>query len=415
MPNKTPSPAPPPAQGATGSGRMAWVVLTVLLLFSIAAPINQFKVPPLLPVLMQALNLSVTRAGLLMSVFAVTGLILAIPAGFIFQKIGARLTGLLAGGSIVIGAALGAVSSGVDGLLLSRVIEGIGTSFMAVLAPAIIAVWFSANKRGVAMGVWANWVPLGSTTMLILAPILAAQGAWRAVWWFGAFYALVVSGLYLFVLRPAPAQVASPALSASPPSATVGEMGSVLRNGPLWLLSIAFGFFTMAFMGFATFLPTYLSMVQNIPLPQAAQWASLVTIAAIISAPLAGIFSDRIGSRKIPYELGLALNAILLPLGAVFHGSPLIVLITVQGLAVGVVPPNIFAAATEVVGDERLGGLAMGVIMVGQNAGMLAGPIVFGALVESAGGWPLAFGSLALICLLGLLAGGLAKVKSISR
>jgi len=53
--------------------------------------------------------------------------------------------------------------------------------------------------------------------------------------------------------------------------------------------------------------------------------------------------------------------------------------------------------------------------MVGQNAGMLAGPIVFGALVESAGGWPLAFGSLAVICLLGLLAGGLAKVKAISR
>ncbi len=406
-------PAPPPAQGATGSARMAWIVLAVLLLFSIAAPINQFKVPPLLPVLMQALNLSVTRAGLLMSVFAVTGLILAIPAGFIFQKMGARLTGLLAGGSIVIGAALGAVSSGVDSLLLSRVIEGIGTSFMAVLAPAIIAVWFAAKKRGVAMGVWANWVPIGSTAMLILAPILARQGAWRAVWWFGALYALAVSGLYLLVVKSPRHPVAPTALPASSPSATAAEMRGVLRNRHLWLLGAAFGFFTMAFMGFATYLPTYLSLVQNIPLAQAAQWASLVTIAAIISAPLAGILSDRIGSRKIPYELGLVLNAILLPLGAIFHGNPLIVLILVQGLAVGIVPPNIFAAATEVVGDERLGGLAMGVIMVGQNAGMLTGPIIFGALIESAWGWPLAFGSLAAMCLLGALAGGLAKVKAI--
>ncbi len=135
MPTTLP-PAPPPAPRTASGGRMAWIVLAVLLLFSIAAPINQFKVPPILPVLMQALNLSVSRAGLLMSVFAITGLILAIPAGFIFQKMGARLTGLLAGGSIVIGAALGASSTGVGSLLFSRVIEGIGTSFMAVLAPA---------------------------------------------------------------------------------------------------------------------------------------------------------------------------------------------------------------------------------------------------------------------------------------
>ena len=55
----------------------------------------------------------------------------------------------------------------------------------------------------------------------------------------------------------------------------------------------------------------------------------------------------------------------------------------------------------------------MGVVMVGQNAGTLVGPLVFGALVESAGGWPVAFGSAAVFCLGAIIAGGAAKLKNI--
>jgi len=105
------------------------------------------------------------------------------------------------------------------------------------------------------------------------------------------------------------------------------------------------------------------------------------------------------------------LMAIMMPLIAVMGSGALIVLVIAQGLVGGLVPTNIFSAGVEVVEDERLGGLAMGVIMVGQNAGMLVGPVIFGALAESAGGWLLAFGSLAVMCLLGAVAGWLAKTR----
>ena len=88
--------------------------------------------------------------------------------------------------------------------------------------------------------------------------------------------------------------------------------------------------------------------------------------------------------RKIVLT-GLVLGALTLPLVVlVADPSALLILVIVQGLILGLVPTTIFSAAVEVVGDERLGGLAMGVIMVGQNAGMLIGPIIFGALAESA-------------------------------
>jgi MFS family permease len=398
----------------TGNRRATpWLILAVLLLFSIAAPLNQFKVPPILPVLMDAFGISVGGAGLLMSVYAVTGLILALPSGFIFQKAGYRVTGLLAGGSIVLGATLGALTQGTGSLLASRVVEGIGTSFMAVLAPAIIAQWFIARRRGTAMGIWAAWVPVGTTVMLIIAPSLAQAAGWRGVWWFGAIYAVVVTVLYLAFVRPPPVlrpSEASGAADAAAPAARVTP-AHVLRNRNIWLLAAAFGGFNGAVIGFATYMPTFLATQRGLTLAQSALLASIPTFVTIFSAPGGGILSDRIGSRKKPYLVGLALAAALLPLTGALAAGALILLLIVSGLALGLVPTNIFAAAVEAANDEQQSGMAMAVIMVGQNAGMLIGPIIFGALVESAAGWPAAFASLAIMSLLGVLAGWLAKVR----
>jgi len=398
-------PQNPTEQAATPS--RAWLILAVLLLFSIAAPLNQFKVPPIMPLLMEALGLSVGRSGLLMSVFAVTGLILALPSGFIFQKVGHRATGLLAGGSIVIGAALGALSQGTGVLLISRVIEGIGTSFMAVLAPAIIAQWFSRHHRGTAMGIWSAWVPVGTAAMLILAPWIAQASDWRSVWWLGAGYALTVTLLYLAFVRPA--RSADDELSAARAAPTINAV-QVLRNRDIWLLAAAFGAFNAAVIGFGTYMPTFLTGERGLSLSQASLLSSVPTLITIFSAPAGGLVSDSVGSRKKPFLLGLGVALVLFPLVSVLSVTGLIVLVIVQGLFFGLIPTNIFAAAVEAAGHEKQGGMAMAMIMVGQNGGMLLGPVIFGALAEGAG-WSAAFISLSGLAALGFVAGWLAKVR----
>ena len=108
--------------------------------------------------------------------------------------------------------------------------------------------------------------------------------------------------------------------------------------------------------------------------------------------------------------MGLAAAIVLLPLVGVLSAGALIALLVINGLVTGLIPTNIFVAAVEATGDERQGGSAMAVIMVGQNAGMLLGPAVFGTLAEAAG-WPAAFASLAVLSALGLLAGWVARVR----
>jgi MFS family permease len=391
--------------------RSPWFILVIVLLTSMAAPLNQFKVPPVLSLLMEAFSQSAGRAGLLMSVFAITGLILAIPAGFIFQRLGYRTTGAIAILSIILGAALGAFSRDVGTMLASRFIEGAGMGFMTVLAPAIIAMWFPTDQRGKAMGIWATWVPLGSTVMFLLAPLLAGRWNWQAVWWFGCFYGLFVGLLYYFLLPPPPEPLLNKATPAPPRPLTGRELRGVLRNRDLWLISILFGCFNYVFMAFMTWAPTFLHELRGASLGNASLTVSLMAMLPLVSCPLAGWISDRVHSRKVICVLPMVLMALLWPLSFSVDAELFLALVVVLGFITGFVPTGVLAAGVEAVGDERLGGMAMAVIQVGQNSGMLLGPLVFGWMVESMGGWQVAFWSLTPVSAIGAIASWMAKMK----
>ena len=166
---------------SSGAG-FAWVILTVVLLASVAGSLNQFKPPPLIPVLTDAFRIDLGQAGLLMSGFALAGLVLALPAGVILQRLGPKLAGSIALAFLVIGSSWGALSTSAASLVASRVIEGVGFGLIAVVGPAAVALWFPLEKRGVPMGIWATWVPVGSVVMLNLAPAVETAWNWQAVW-----------------------------------------------------------------------------------------------------------------------------------------------------------------------------------------------------------------------------------------
>ena len=74
-----------------------------------------------MPVLMQTFQIDLTQAGLLMSIIAIIGLMLALPTGIILQRLGPKVTLLIALGLTAIGAGIGALSENFTGLLTSRV------------------------------------------------------------------------------------------------------------------------------------------------------------------------------------------------------------------------------------------------------------------------------------------------------
>ncbi|MBN2503037.1 MAG: MFS transporter [Anaerolineales bacterium] len=382
----------------------AWVILAIVFLASVCAPLNQNKVPPLMPILMDAFQLNLSQAGSLMSVFAITGLILSLPAGFILQRLGPKISGLIALSSLGFGAVMGAFAHNLAFLLAGRVIEGIGMGLIAVVAPATIAMWFPPEKQGIPMGLWATWVPLGNVTMLLVAPALATAFGWQSVWWVGAGVTLVILVLYGFLVRVPPVK------AEDLEQQHFHLQFKALINRDVWLLGFMFACTTFTFMGINTFYPTYLSEVRGYNLQQASQIASISTGLVLISAPLAGWLSDKVGSRKLFFTFPYLILALMMLLPFNITGWQIYAYLIVLGCLAGAVPTATFAAAPEVIGDPRLSGLALGIVMFGQNLGMVIGPLVFGGLVEKLG-WAQAGYLLIPVLLLGFILGRMVNIR----
>jgi len=386
----------------------AWVILFVVFLMSVAAPLNMAKVPPLMPVLREAFALSLSQAGSLMSVFAITGLILALPTGFIMQRLGPKTTGIVAMACLVAGASLGALSTTAGLLLTSRVIEGLGMGLITVVAPAIIAMWFPREKRGVPMGIWATWVPVGYVLMYNLSPAITTSFGWQAVWWSAAGFALVALVLFALLMRMPTESEQLPRMDRA--AGEPVKFGKALANRNIWLLALTFACFNLVFQGIGTFFPTFLSEVRGYPLGQASFIASISTMVVLASAPLAGWISDLIGSRKWMIIVPTTIIAVMVTWQFKVEGAALYAFMAAMGLIVGAVPTATFSAVPEVMDRPELAGIGMAVLSVGQNFGMVVGPIVFGQMVEAVG-WLTAAYWLIPFCGVALVAIALTKVR----
>ena len=398
--------SPPVSVTKKSSGiAYAWIILIVVYLASIAAAYDQFKVPPIMPVLMDRFHIDLTQAGLLMSSIAMIGLVLALPAGIILQRLGSKVTILIALALMAAGSLIGALSANYVLLLISRVFEGAGIGLIGVAAPATITMWFPPEKQGTPMGIWATWVPVGSLIVYNLSPVLTPTLGWETVWWVGAGSAILMMILSGFLIVQPPVSEAPGA-----PVQEAPDLREVLSNRDLWLLAAAFAFFNLALVSIGTYYPTFLNQERGYPLGQAAFISSIITIVVLFAAPAAGWISDRIGSRRLVFSLPFLAVAVSLIFPFRVTGWQIIAVLAAQGVIVGAIPTAIFASVSEVVRKPESAGLGLALILTGQSVGQLVGPILFGELVERSG-WLTAGYMMIPFCLLGFICSWMVKIR----
>ena len=363
---------------------------------------------------MEEFQLSLGQSGMLTSFFAITGLLLAFPAGIIIQRLGPKFAGLIALGSLVAGSTMGIFSTSINILLFSRVIEGIGMGLIAVVGPAVIAMWFPRKNQGIPMGIWSTWASMGALLMYNLAPMIANTGGWQAVWWFGSIFALVGFILLAFFMK-VPAKSMNPVAEQNSDStngsiSTQSGMKETLMNVNLWLLAFQFACYVCVLSAFATFLPTFLNAELDFDLADAAFIASIPTFVILGAAPFSGWLSDKIGSRKKIYTIAFACLAVILIFP--FHLSPeqFPYFMPLMGIVAAGVPTAVFASVPEVTKNPKMIGIAVAMLITGQNLGLFIGPIYFGLVIDATS-WLTAGYTLVPICLLGTLAGWFVKVR----
>ena len=285
----------------------AWVVLFALYMATLAAPLNLFKLPPVMTTIQKAFNLSMSQSGDLMSIFSIMGFVLAIPAGFILKRFGIKPTALFAVGSVTVGATFGAMANTARMLFVGRFIEGVGMGLIMVAAPLAISLWFPAEKRALPTGLWASSVGIGNIATLVLAPSLAVAQGWRAVWWAGAIFSAVAFVLFAILFR-LPKKEEMPEAPLPPPPAGEPESPNLIKgmaNRDFWMISIAFGVYNLVVMAMCSFLPAFLELVRGYSITfdqgfmmNASFVTAFIMLASIFSGPAGAISPTGLGSAK---------------------------------------------------------------------------------------------------------------------
>jgi predicted MFS family arabinose efflux permease len=334
--------------------------------------------------------------GWFMSVFSIAGLALAIPASLLVTRLGLRATGLIAVGCTVTGAVIGAMAPDATALLAGRAIGGISVGLLGVVAPAAISLWFKPHERGMPMGVWATWVPVGNVLMFNAARPLLESFGWRAIWWFGALLALLAFVAYALVVanppgRSTPEDRARPRVPAS--------FAKMILNPSSWLLALAFCLFGFAMLGYNTWAPSYLTATLHIPPATANFYASLMFLAGIPGNLVAGWTLNRTRKRYVLLA-GTFLVTGFITAGSFHLGSVSVVVpyMIVLGFVSNFIPPTLFTLAPETMRSVQFASLGLAVLIVGGNMGALSGPPVVGSVL-SGGDW--SSGTMVLVAAMG--------------
>lgn len=371
----------------TAGKKSPWAILVVMLISMVAGAICMNKVSPVLSVIMEDLNIaSSSQAGLLMSIFTFSGIILSIPMGVLTTKYGTFKTGLFSLIAIIVGSALGAVSSGYSMMLVSRLIEGLGLMFLGTIGPAAVSAAFAGQNGGMAMGLLMCYMSFGQIIALNVAPVVAEASSWRNFWWISAAFGVVALVLWLLVVRDEKTEGEDTETAVPENKATLGE---VLSNKSVWMICITFFTFMVAHMGVFNYLPTYFTEVGGISATTA---GSLTSIASLIGIPvgiLGGILADRWGSIKKPLAITMVLFAVVVGVLPMFNSSSYIVFIILYGIVSMAEAGLSFTAVTTVVNANQ-GALASATLSTAQWLGAFLSTLVFGFLLDG-WGWNMSF------------------------
>jgi len=371
----------------------AWVIVGAGTLTTFAAlGLGRFALGMLLPAMSADLGLGYARMGWIGTANFVGYLIAVLASGVVAARVGPRR--MIVGALALAGLSLVGVSRArtLEALLVLYFLTGLGSGAANVPMMSLVAAWFGSRSRGRAAG----FIVSGSGFAILLSGWLIPRlnlrhGAdgWRASWFALAGIILAVAAIDALLLRDRPADLGlaphgGEAAAFAPPAHHPRGIGAELRRGTLWYLGLLYFLFGFTYVVAATFMVTSLVRDRGFPESVAGTFWSAVGALSLLSGPIFGTLSDRIGRRGgLAIVFGLQAAAYGL-FASGLPGVPLALAVGCYGITVWSVP-SIMAAVTADLAGPRNAAAAFGFITFLFGLGQMSGPVAAGGLAESSG------------------------------
>lgn len=355
----------------------------VTLTFALAA-MTALAVAPLAPFLVDSLRLSRAQVGFFLPATYLGGVLMALPAGWLVDRLGVRRT--LALGQALIGAmvALAAAAPSVPALLGCLVVGGFGFSVMNPATGKAVVEWFPPRARGVAMGIKQTGLTLGGIASSLVLPPLALAFGWRdalaAAGGLSVFAALLVAVGYR---SPVSASGRMPAERPRP-----AEVLQFFRRPGLLVVFGCGLALSVAQASVLAYLVLFARETYAVSVVAAGQLLALAQAGGTVARLGWGFVSDRFfAGRRRPGVVITALAGagacLVFALGGLVPAPLVAPLVFVAGAgAFGWV--GLYLALVAEIGGARYAGLLTGVAVMFSWSGVLLGPLIFGVVLDVA-------------------------------
>jgi len=318
-----------------------WVALALMFVTRTSMGFQFQSIGSLAPLVVADLGLSYAQLGTLIGLYLLPGVVLALPGGLIGQRVGDRRAVVASLALMVVGGLLTAWSDSFAGAAAGRLVSGGGSVLMNILLIKITADWFAGREMATAMAVILTAWPVGLGLATATLGSVAMATSWRTAMVVAAVSAALGLIIMAVVFREAPVRAAPGARAALDRR----DLGLAITSGVAW------GAFNASLVGVIAFGPAML-VARGLSLGQAGFEISLAIWVTIVSVPLGGVLSDRVGRPDV-FSIGgaLAAGALLLALPTMPWAALGLVLV---GTLIGGPPGPLTSMLPRALAPERL-------------------------------------------------------------
>lgn len=332
--------------------------------------------PVLLPYLRETFTLSLTIAGLLITVLWLGSALGQLPSGILSDRYSERV--VMASSTIVVAVALVIVVTAPTALVLFAAtgLVGLGQSLYPVARITVLSDIYPA-RIGSALGVTMATGDLGQTVLPPIAGVFAVTIAWQAGLSF-VIPILLLVGIVIWVAVPA--QTATGPACDTESTDSVQRLLADVRDGNLVFVAFILFLYIAIWQSFTGLYPTYLVEMKGLSSSSAAVLFSVFFAFGVVVKPLAGAAYDRVGLRValLVVLVGPVGGLLLLPLVEGFWPLVGITAIVSTMLGTGAITQSFLSESF----SEDVRGTGLGVVRSTAATLGSMGPVLFGGIAD---------------------------------
>lgn len=374
-----------------GSDR--WKILCLGVFLSATYAINLYQIPPLLGTLQLLYSMNYTQAGLLMSAFSGSGIIMSLLWGILITKYGAKRVGGLALLICIFGNCIVTLSVNFPVLFLGRLVLGCGSHALPVLGAAMVAQWFKAYEIGFALGIYTMAFPLGTIFSLNVFGVINTVIGWQMPIILNLGIVSILLVLFAKFYRPILGDQRTQIIGMKK---LFSIFTIIIPTGLIWM------FYQAASSSYSTFALSYFIELGYSPII-ASLFTSSWMFGSLIISPIFGRILDRYQKISLFVIIAGLVNSLLLislPLSTPFEYLIIIAFM----ISTPLIPLCVFILVPRRLEVEKVNlGFSLQVIFA--NTGRTLGPILTGISLDATSLYPLAFQVMATFMIIPVLSG----------